>query len=97
MNTQTTTSDRPDAIETMADLWAKVGIRAMALPKIGRAGTVLADKTAAGRRDRQSVAQAAQNAAFTRHATKPAPVLADPNDEHSVDRTEAQDLHAWND
>ena len=97
MNMQPTTSDRPDAIETMADLWAKVGIRAMALPKIGRAGTVLADKTAAGRRDRLSVAQDSQDAAITRHAPKPAPVLAAPDDEHSIDRTEAQDLHAWND
>ena len=48
MNTQTTiTADHPEVIETLVDLWAKVGIRAMALPKIGRAGTVLADKTAA--------------------------------------------------
>ena len=97
MNMQPTTSDRPDAIETMADLWAKVGIRAMALPKIGRAGTVLADKTAAGRRDRQSVAQAAQLAAITRHAPKLAPVPTDPDDDRHVDRSEAQDLHAWND
>lgn len=98
MNTQTTiTADRPEVIETLADLWAKVGIRAMALPKIGRAGTALADKTAAGRRDRLSVAQAAQDAAITRHATKPAPVLVDPDDENSIDRSEAQDLHAWND
>jgi len=58
---------------------------------------VLADKTAAGRRDRQSVAQAAQDAAITRHTPKPAPVLADPDDEKSIDRSEAQDLHAWND
>ena len=98
MNTQNTiTADRPEVIETLADLWAKVGIRAMALPTIGRAGTGLADKTAAGRRDRQSVAQAAQVAAITRHAPKPRPVLATPDDEHSIDRTEAQDLHAWND
>lgn len=98
MNTQTTTTaDRPEVIETLADLWAKVGIRAMALPKIGRAGTVPANKTAPGRRDRQSVAQAAQDAAITRHAPKPAPVLANPDDEHSIDRSEAQDLHAWND
>ena len=98
MNTQTTiTADRPEVIETLADLWAKVGIRAMALPKIGRAGTALADKTAAGRRDRLSVAQAAQDAAITRHATKPAPVLVDPDGENSIDRSEAQDLHAWND
>ena len=98
MNTQTTiTADRPEVIETLADLWAKVGIRAMALPKIGRAGTVLADKTAAGRRDRQSVAQAAQDAAITRHAPKPGPVLDAPDDEQSIDRSEVQDLHAWND
>ena len=98
MNTQNTiTADRPEVIETLADLWAKVGIRAMALPKIGRAGTVLADKTAAGRRDRQSVAQAAQDAAITRHARNPAPVQADPDDDRHVDRSEAQDLHAWND
>lgn len=57
MNTKITTAvGHPRAIETLADLWAKVGIRAIALPKIGRAGTVLDDKTAARRRDRQSVA-----------------------------------------
>jgi len=94
MNTQTTTTaDRPEVIETLVDLWTKVGVHAMALPKIGRAGTVLADKTAAGRRDRLSVAQAAQDGAITRNATKPAPVLAGPDDGHSIDRTEAQGLH----
>ena len=98
MNTQNTiTADRPEVIETLVDLWAKVGIRAMALPKIGRAGTVLADKTAAGRRDRQSVAQAAQDAGITRPAPKPRPVLVARDDENSIDRSEAQDLHAWND
>ena len=98
MNMQTTiTADRPEVIETLADLWAKVGIRAMALPKIGRAGSVLADKTAAGRRDRQSVAQAAQDAGITRPAPKPRPVLVARDDENSIDRSEAQDLHAWND
>lgn len=98
MNMQTTiTADRPEVIETLADLWAKVGIRSMALPTIGRAGTVLADKTAAESRYRLSVAQAAQDAAITRHAPKPAPVLADPDDENSIDRSEAQDLHAWSD
>ena len=73
------------------------GIRAMALPKIGRAGALLADKTAAGRTDRLSVALAAQLAAITRHARNPAPVQADPDDDWHVDRSEAQDLHAWND
>lgn len=43
MNTQTAaTTNRPEAIETLTDLWAKVGIRAMALPKIRRAGALLA-------------------------------------------------------
>ena len=73
------------------------GIRAMALPKIGRAGALLADKTAARRRHRLSVAQAAQLAAITRHAPKLAPVPTDPDDDRHVDRSEAQDLHAWND
>ena len=68
----------------------------MALPKIGRAGALLAHKTAAEHRERLSVAQAAQLAAITRHTIKPAPVLADPEDERVVDRAEAQDLHAWN-
>ena len=58
---------------------------------------LLADKTAAGRTDRLSVARAAQEAATTRHAIKPLPVLADPDDDRHVDRSEAQDLHAWND
>ena len=69
----------------------------MALPKIGRAGALLADKTAAGRTDRLRLAQAAQHAAITRHAIKPLPVLADPDDDRHVDRSEAQDLHAWSD
>ena len=73
------------------------GIRAMALPKIGRSGALLADKTAARRRHRLSVAQAAQLAAITRHAPKLAPVPTDPDDDRHVDRSEAQDLHAWND
>ena len=73
------------------------GIRAMALPKIGRAGALLADKTAARRRHRLSVAQAAQLAAITRHAPKLAPVPTDPDDDRHVDRSEAQDLHAWSD
>ena len=69
MNKQTTTTaDRPEVIETLADLWAKVGIRAMALPKIGRAVAVQADKTAAEHRDRQSVVQAAQDAVIRLHA-----------------------------
>lgn len=98
MNTQTTiTADRPELIETLADLWAKVGIRAMSMPKISRAGTGLVDKSAAGRCDSQSVAHAVQGAAITRHAPKPAPVLAGPNDENSSDCSEAQALHAWND
>lgn len=87
-----------EVIETLDDLWQRVGIRAMALPKIGRAGAVLANETAAGHRDRLSVAQAAQLAAITRQARKqPAPVQADPDDDWHVDRSEAQDLHAWND
>ena len=95
MNTQTlTTTDHPEAIETLTDLWAKVGIRAVTLPKVGRAGTVLDDKTAA----RLSVARAAQAAAIARHTTKPAALMAEPtHNEHSIDRTEAQDLRAWND
>lgn len=62
MNKQTTTTaDRPEVIETLADLWAKVGIRAIALPKIGRAVAGRAHKTAVGRSNRP--AQAAQVAA----------------------------------
>lgn len=93
MNTQTpTTTDQPEAIETLTDLWAKVGIRSMAPPKVGRAGAALDDKTAA----RLSVARTAQAAAIARHTTKPAPPVATAaNHEHSIDRTEAQDLHAW--
>lgn len=95
MNTQNlTTTDHPEAIETLTELWAKVGIRAVTLPKVGRAGTVLEDKTAA----RLSVARAAQAAAIARHTTKPAALMAEPtHNEHSIDRTEAQDLRAWND
>ena len=85
-----------EAIQSLDDLWKRVGIRALALPKIGHAEAVLVYKTAAGRRYRLSVAQAAQLAAITRHTIKPAPVLADPEDERVVDRAEAQDLHAWN-
>ena len=87
-----------NVIESLDDLWQRVGIRAMALPKIGRAGALLADKTAAGRTDRLSVARAAQLEAIARQTRKqPAPVLADPGDDRHVDRSEAQDLHAWND
>ena len=86
-----------NVIESLDELWQRVGIRAMALPKIGRAGAVRVDKTAAGRHHRLSVARAAQEAATTRHAIKPLPVLADPDDDRHVDRSEAQDLHAWND
>ena len=86
-----------NVIESLDELWQRVGIRAMALPKIGRAGALLADKTAAGRTDRLSVARAAQLEAIARHAIKPLPVLADPDDDRHVDRSEAQDLHAWND
>ena len=87
-----------NVIESLDDLWQRVGIRAMALPKIGRAGALLADKTAAGRTDRLSVARAAQLEAIARQTRKqPAPVLADPDDDRHVDRSEAQDLHAWND
>ncbi len=88
---------RSEPIQSLDDLWQRVGIRAMALPKIGRAGALLADKTAAGRTDRLSVARAAQLEAIARHAIKPLPVLADPDDDRHVDRSEAQDLHAWND
>ena len=84
--------------QSLNDLWRRVGIRAMALPKIGRAGALLADKTAAGRTDRLSVAEAAQLEAIARQTRKqPVPVLADPDDDRHVDRSEAQDLHAWND
>ena len=86
-----------NVIESLDELWQRVGIRAMALPRIGRAGALLADKTAAGRTDRLSVARAAQLEAIARHAIKPLPVLADPDDDRHVDRSEAQDLHAWND
>lgn len=86
-----------EVIETLDERWQRVGIRAMTLPKIGRAGALLADKTAARRRHRLSVAQAAQLAAITRHAPKLAPVPTDPDDDRHVDRSEAQDLHAWND
>ena len=87
-----------NVIESLDELWQRVGIRAMALPKIGRAGALLADKTAAGRTDRLSVARAAQLEAIARQTRKqPAPVLADPDDDRHVDRSEAQDLHAWND
>ena len=86
-----------NVIESLDELWQRVGIRAMALPKIGRAGALPSDKTAAGRCDRLSVARAAQLEAIARHAIKPLPVLADPDDDRHVDRSEAQDLHAWND
>jgi len=86
-----------NVIETLDELWQRVGIRAMTLPKNGRAGALLADKTAARRRHRLSVAQAAQLAAITRHAPKLAPVPPATDDDRHVDRSEAQDLHAWND
>lgn len=35
---------RSEPIQSLNDLWQRVGIRAMALPKIGRAGALLADK-----------------------------------------------------
>lgn len=41
--------------------------------------------------------QAAQLAAINRYARSPAPVQADPDEDRHVDRSEAQDLHAWND
>ena len=87
---------RSEPIQSLDDLWQRVGIRAMALPKIGRAGALLADKTAAGRTDRLSVARAAQLEAIARQSRKQ-PALADPDDDWHVDRSEAQDLHAWND
>ena len=91
-------SGRREVIETLNDLWQRVGIRAMALPKIGRAGALLAHKTAAEHRERLSVAQAAQLEAIARQTRKqPAPMLADADDDRHVDRSEAQDLHAWND
>ena len=87
-----------EPIQSLDDLWQRVDIRAMTLPKIGRAGALLANKTSAGRRHRLSVARAAQDAAITRQARKqPAPVLAERDDVRHVDRSEAQDLHAWND
>lgn len=86
-----------EPIQSLDDLWQRVGIRAMALPKIGRAGALPSDKTAAVRRDRLRVAQAAQRAAIARRAAKPAPVPPDLDDDRHVDRSEAQDLHAWND
>ena len=100
-----------EPIESVHDLWRRVGIRAVTLRRIGCAGAVLVDKTAVGsaghaeapksiarRDDRLSVARAAQLAAITRQARKqPVPVLADPDDDRHVDRSEAQDLYAWND
>ena len=85
-----------EAVQTLDDLWQKVGIRVMALPKMGRDGASLADMTAAGRRDRASVARAAQLDAIARQTRKqPAPVLTERDDDRHVDRTEAQDLYAW--
>jgi len=70
MTTQTTVAaDHPKAIETLDELWKKVGIRAMTQPRIGRAGAALTDKSV--------------------------PVVAEPDDDRHVDRSEAQDLHAW--
>ena len=89
---------RSEPIQSLNALWRRVGIRAMALPKIGRAGALLAHKTAAEHRERLSVAQAAQLEAIARQTRKqPLPVLVDPDDDRHVDRSEAQDLHAWND
>ena len=87
-----------ESIQSLDDLWQRVGIRAMALPKVGRAGVVLVDKTDAASRDRLTIAQAAQFAAIARHTRKPMPasVPTDPDDDRHVDRSEAQDLHAWN-
>lgn len=97
---QTGADDCPEreSIQSLDDLWQRVGIRAMALPKVGRAGVVLVDKTAAASRDRLTVARAAQLAAIARHTRKPMPasVPTDPDDDRHVDRSEAQDLHAWN-
>lgn len=67
------------------------------LPNIGRAEAVLAAKTAAGRRDRLNVTQAAQLSAITRHAPKTATVQANTDHERCIDRTEAHDLHVWSD
>ncbi|SDZ73735.1 plasmid recombination protein [Acidovorax soli] len=102
-----TQGDRPGAgsdgvgkrkvIETLDELWQRVGIRAMAQPRVGSAGALLADQATAQRRDRVSVARAAQDAAITRHARTSAPVTAYPDDSRMVDRSEAQDLNAWND
>ena len=86
-----------EPIQSLDDLWQRVGIRAMALLPIGRAGALLADQATARRCDRLSVARAAQLEAIARQARKSLPVLADPDDDRHVDRSEAQDLHAWND
>jgi len=42
MTTQTTlAADQPKVIETLGELWQRVGIRAMAQPRIERAGAAL--------------------------------------------------------
>lgn len=90
--------DRPvrEPIQSLGDLWQRVGIRAMALLPIGRAGALLADQATARRCDRLSVARAAQLDAIARQTRKqPAPVLAERDNGRHVDRSEAQDLYAW--
>ena len=64
----------------------------------GKTVPVQVNKAAALRPDRLTIAQAAQFAAIARHARKPMPasVPTDPDDDRHVDRSEAQDLHAWN-
>lgn len=86
-----------EVIATLDNLWQRVGIRAMALPRISRAGALRADQTTTRRRDRLSVARTAQHDAIARQSGKqPVPVLADPDDDRHVDRSEAQGLYAWN-
>ncbi len=99
-----------EVIEALDNLWQRVGIPAMALPRIGRAGALRADQTTAGSalsaeaartiarsNNRLRVARTAQLDAIARQSSKqPVPVLADPDDDRHVDRSEAQDLYAWN-
>ena len=64
----------------------------------GKTVPVKVNRSAAASRDRLTIAQAAQFAAIARHTRKPMPasVPTDPDDDRHVDRSEAQDLHAWN-
>lgn len=87
-----------EPIRSLGELWQRVGIRVIAPPKSGLGCAMRADRTTAVRPNRLTIAQAAQLAAIARHARKPmsASVLTDPDDDRHVDRSEAQDLHAWN-